>query len=181
MPARRGNVARFAANRGFMVEETPVAGGYSLLISGRPAQPLAALPEKVGERVMLITSDRFGDGPEELGRLLMKNFIITLLDVAETPGPDAVRQYRRIPNHRRVGSQSRPWKSLATGEWRSFPAGSASIFSTAGKSFAPARDQYVYYCREHAAGRFGSTIIGDSQRRGRMARPFLDNINSFLS
>jgi len=44
-----------------------------------------AQSEKKAERVMLIASDRFGDGPEELGRLLMKNFIITLLDVAETP------------------------------------------------------------------------------------------------
>lgn len=34
---------------------------------------------------MLIASDRLGDGPEELGRLLMKNFIITLLDLAELP------------------------------------------------------------------------------------------------
>jgi selenium metabolism protein YedF len=80
----RENVARFAANRGFAVEESPVEGGYSLLISGRPAGTLAS-PEKKGELVMLIASDRLGDGPEELGRLLMKNFIITLLDVAESP------------------------------------------------------------------------------------------------
>jgi len=34
---------------------------------------------------MLIGTDRLGDGPEELGRLLMRNFIITLLDLAELP------------------------------------------------------------------------------------------------
>ena len=34
---------------------------------------------------MLVASDRLGDGPEELGRLLMKNFIITLLDLDEVP------------------------------------------------------------------------------------------------
>ena len=34
---------------------------------------------------MLVGTDRLGEGPEELGRLLMKNFIITLLDVAELP------------------------------------------------------------------------------------------------
>jgi selenium metabolism protein YedF len=67
------------------VEEEAVEGGYALLISGRPAEPLVAQSEKKVERVMLIASDRFGDGPEELGRLLMKNFIITLLDVAEAP------------------------------------------------------------------------------------------------
>ena len=36
-------------------------------------------------RVVMITSDRLGDGPEELGRLLMKNFIHTLLETSELP------------------------------------------------------------------------------------------------
>lgn len=34
---------------------------------------------------MLITSDRLGNGADELGRLLMKNFIITLLDLERLP------------------------------------------------------------------------------------------------
>ncbi|NJD90382.1 MAG: sulfurtransferase-like selenium metabolism protein YedF, partial [Geobacter sp.] len=34
---------------------------------------------------VLISSDRFGDGPDELGRLLMKNFIITLLELPNPP------------------------------------------------------------------------------------------------
>jgi selenium metabolism protein YedF len=33
----------------------------------------------------MITSDRLGDGPEELGRLLMKNFIHTLIETSELP------------------------------------------------------------------------------------------------
>jgi selenium metabolism protein YedF len=33
----------------------------------------------------MITSDRIGDGPEELGRLLMRNFIHTLLETRELP------------------------------------------------------------------------------------------------
>lgn len=81
----RENVARFAVNRGFQVEESAAEDGYVLIISGRPTEALSAQTEKKGERVILIGSDRLGDGPEELGRLLMKNFIITLLDVAETP------------------------------------------------------------------------------------------------
>jgi len=81
----RENVTRFAANRGFQVEETVAEGGYALIISGHPTETLSMKTEKKGERVILIGSDRLGDGPEELGRLLMKNFIITLLDVAETP------------------------------------------------------------------------------------------------
>jgi selenium metabolism protein YedF len=38
-----------------------------------------------GARVLIIGSDRLGDGPEELGRLLMRNFIITLLDLKNLP------------------------------------------------------------------------------------------------
>jgi hypothetical protein len=33
----------------------------------------------------VVGSDRFGDGPEELGRLLMKNFINTLLELPSPP------------------------------------------------------------------------------------------------
>ena len=81
----RENVTRFAANRGYRVEEAATEGGYALAISGSPAEAPSTQPVKRGERVILIGSERLGDGPEELGRLLMKNFIITLLDVAETP------------------------------------------------------------------------------------------------
>jgi selenium metabolism protein YedF len=35
--------------------------------------------------VILVASDRLGDGADELGRLLMKNFIITLLDLERLP------------------------------------------------------------------------------------------------
>ncbi len=80
--APRENVARFAANRGFMVEEASFEGGYSLRISGEPKERKSLLKEK---KVLLITSDRLGDGAEELGRLLMKNFMITLLDADGTP------------------------------------------------------------------------------------------------
>lgn len=81
----RENVARFAANRGFKVEETVAEGGYALIISGHPAETLSTQMVKRGERVILIGSDRLGDGPEELGWLLMKNFLITLLELSETP------------------------------------------------------------------------------------------------
>jgi selenium metabolism protein YedF len=85
--APRENVTRFALNRGFRVEETEVEGGFSLTIS--PAENREATERERGEAggraVMLVTSDRLGDGPEELGRLLMKNFIITLLDVRNPP------------------------------------------------------------------------------------------------
>jgi selenium metabolism protein YedF len=83
--APRENVTRFAVNRGFTVEETPINGAFSLVITGAPQENDAAVMIKAGKTVMLIASDRLGDGPEELGRLLMKNFIITLLDMAAVP------------------------------------------------------------------------------------------------
>jgi selenium metabolism protein YedF len=83
--APRENVTRFALNRGFSVDEAELDGGYAILISGNAGETLAIKRHKDGETVMLIASDRFGDGPEELGRLLMKNFINTLVEVAEAP------------------------------------------------------------------------------------------------
>lgn len=82
--APRENVKRFAEGRGYQVQEEPVEGGFSLTISGARKKQAAAA-ERAGAAVMLIGSDRLGDGPEELGRLLMKNFIITLMDLSELP------------------------------------------------------------------------------------------------
>jgi selenium metabolism protein YedF len=79
------NVTRFAVSRGFTVEETPMDGGYAIMISGSGGKAVSLKGGKAGETVMLVASDRLGDGPGELGQLLMKNFIITLLEVAEVP------------------------------------------------------------------------------------------------
>jgi selenium metabolism protein YedF len=84
--APRENVTRFAQNRGFLVKESAVEGGFALTISGSAAGcPVAEEKPRGGKTVMFFASDRMGEGPEELGRLLMKNFIITLLDLAELP------------------------------------------------------------------------------------------------
>src|SRR6266568_3616699 len=84
--APRENVTRFAQNRGYQVEESAVEGGFALTVSGSAAGfPVDEEKPRGGKTVMFIASDRLGDGPEELGRLLMKNFIITLLDLAELP------------------------------------------------------------------------------------------------
>ncbi len=83
--APRENVARFAASRGFQVEETREGAGYAMLISGVPGQTPSLQQEKRGGSVFLVASDSLGEGSEDLGRLLMKNFIITLLEVTETP------------------------------------------------------------------------------------------------
>jgi selenium metabolism protein YedF len=87
--APRENVSRFARNRGFRVEEERQGEAWALTITaGDTAScdttPAAPVPSE-GERVLLITSDRLGDGPEELGHLLMRNFIHTILETAEFP------------------------------------------------------------------------------------------------
>ena len=81
--AARENVRRFAISRGCSVDET-VEGGWCSMTISRPEQGEVRTGACEGERrptVMLIASDRLGEGSEELGRLLMKNFIITLLDL----------------------------------------------------------------------------------------------------
>jgi selenium metabolism protein YedF len=87
--APRENVGRFARSRGFSVAEEPCDGGYALLIKGDSASavdvPSPSIARANGERVMVISSDRLGNGPDELGLLLMKNFIITLLDLETLP------------------------------------------------------------------------------------------------
>lgn len=86
--APRENVARFARNRGCRVSERQEAGGgWALTIAAGKERATAApaSPPISGERVLLITSNRLGDGPEELGMLLMKNLIHTLLETSELP------------------------------------------------------------------------------------------------
>jgi selenium metabolism protein YedF len=86
--APRENVTRFAQTRGLTVTETPNGTGWSLQVTGKAG--LAVAPQLTpvqasGERVLLITSDRMGEGADELGRLLMRNFLHTLLETAERP------------------------------------------------------------------------------------------------
>ena len=84
--APRENVARFSRNRGRRVTEERDGTGWILTISAA-ADTLLPASDAVsqGSRVVMITSDRLGDGPEELGRLLMKNFVHTLLETGELP------------------------------------------------------------------------------------------------
>lgn len=84
--APRENVARFARNRGCQVAEERDGSGWTLTITAAAdsQQPVTEAVSR-GGRVLMITSDRLGDGPEDLGRLLMKNFIHSLLETGELP------------------------------------------------------------------------------------------------
>jgi selenium metabolism protein YedF len=83
--APRENIKRFAEGRGYTVQEEAVDGGYAFTIFGEETRRVRAAAERSGATVMLVGSDRLGDGPEELGRLLMRNFIMTLVEQSELP------------------------------------------------------------------------------------------------
>jgi selenium metabolism protein YedF len=85
--APRENVSRFAASRGCTVSETPVEGGVALTLTPAPMAPAGAAPApaRTGPTVMLVTADALGADEPKLGKALMKNFIMTLVDQAELP------------------------------------------------------------------------------------------------
>lgn len=88
--APRENVGRFARNRGYQVTEAPDTDGWSLLLTnsatGYETVDGTPVPQSAPEeRVLLITSDILGYGADDLGRLLMKNFLFTLLETGTTP------------------------------------------------------------------------------------------------
>jgi len=83
--APRENVTRFARNRGYQVSEERDASGWILTISAEGGSAQLLADTIMSGKIILISSDRLGDGPEELGRLLMKNFIHTLLEIRDLP------------------------------------------------------------------------------------------------
>lgn len=87
--APRENVTRFAHNRGYQVSENADGATWILTVSPPEAaeqtQQLSASEKAPENIVLLISSQYLGDGPEELGKLLMKNFLFTLLETAKQP------------------------------------------------------------------------------------------------
>lgn len=84
--APRENVTRFARNRGFIVQEEQDNTGWVLKITaGNSSDIGSAAVSQSGKVVFMIASDRLGDGSDELGKLLMKNFIHSLLEASELP------------------------------------------------------------------------------------------------
>lgn len=79
------NVSRFLKNRGYSVVASVSNDGVILNATPPSAYPSESASTLATRPVLLITSDRLGDGPEELGRLLMKNFIISLLEQTKFP------------------------------------------------------------------------------------------------
>lgn len=83
--APRENVTRFAKNKGFWVSEKQDGRSWVLNISANTQRSDITEEKLLTGQLVLVTSNSFGNGPEELGRLLMKNFIHTLLETSELP------------------------------------------------------------------------------------------------
>jgi len=84
--APRENLLRFAAARGCRILEEAFENGWQItLLPPSATQPQSQPGSGSQAAVILIGSDRLGNGPEELGRLLMKNFLITLLELPAPP------------------------------------------------------------------------------------------------
>ncbi|PLX92072.1 MAG: sulfurtransferase-like selenium metabolism protein YedF [Desulfuromonas sp.] len=82
----RENVTRMAASMGYMTLDEIVEGGFSLTLSpgASPAEATEQAPVQ-GKTVIYIDSDQMGQGNEELGRVLMKNYLFTLTELTTLP------------------------------------------------------------------------------------------------
>ncbi|MGM0413752.1 MAG: sulfurtransferase-like selenium metabolism protein YedF [Bacillota bacterium] len=85
------NVARMAVNKGYQVDETKIsADKYELLIYGQNRkEDLEGATEATkispATDVILITAEQLGEGPEELGALLMNGLLKTIADLSNQP------------------------------------------------------------------------------------------------
>jgi len=83
----RENVTRMAASMGYTARDETVEGGFSLTLeagSDVPAEPVATAPAQ-GKTIVYIGSDQMGQGSEELGQVLMKNYLFTLTELTVQP------------------------------------------------------------------------------------------------
>jgi len=82
----RENILRFANSKGFSVQDEESDGFAVITISPNLPSVLSdTINRSAATSAILIASDRFGSGPDELGKLLMKNLVITLLEIPSMP------------------------------------------------------------------------------------------------
>lgn len=81
----RSNVRRLAGKLGYAASDAPAEDGFTLILSPAEAVTAAASAAAAGPTVVLIGSDRMGEGSDELGRVLLRNFLITLAELDQVP------------------------------------------------------------------------------------------------
>jgi selenium metabolism protein YedF len=81
----RENVCRLARSEGYEIRVSETEGGFALALTPGEKPPGAVAPAVRGKTVAFVTSDGMGSGSEELGRLLLKNFLFTLTELERVP------------------------------------------------------------------------------------------------
>lgn len=84
----RQNVSRLALSLGCQVQATANEDGFALEITPGTAPTTETAAPTQGKTVVYVAADVMGAGDDDLGHILMKNFIFTLAEL-ETP-PDAI-------------------------------------------------------------------------------------------
>ena len=94
-PAGRDNVSRLATKMGYQAVAEKVGAGFSLTLTPIAGENEMTTPGQVapiaattGKTVIYCGSDRMGDGDDQFGRVLMINFLTTLLEM--DPLPDII-------------------------------------------------------------------------------------------
>ncbi|WP_020676919.1 sulfurtransferase-like selenium metabolism protein YedF [Geopsychrobacter electrodiphilus] len=84
--AARQNITRLAATSGYSIKEKTNTEFTILTLSpGEMVRETGGRPQASGRTLLVCASNKMGEGDEELGRLLLKNFLITLLETSEIP------------------------------------------------------------------------------------------------
>lgn len=82
----RENVSRLAAHQGYAVRSQDIDGGFALTLKpSAPAAQTVATAPAIGKTVAFIGSDVMGAGSDELGRLLLRNFLFTMSEQDTVP------------------------------------------------------------------------------------------------
>lgn len=79
----RQNLQRLAASLGWKVEESRSAGSPALEFTPTPLASASA--EVSGETVVLVAAATMGSGNDDLGRILLRNFLLTLAELEPPP------------------------------------------------------------------------------------------------
>lgn len=82
----RDNITRLATSLGYQIATEPTSGGFSLQITPGSAPKATGTGAAIsGKSVLFLTADTLGSGNDELGRLLLKNYLFTLTELAAAP------------------------------------------------------------------------------------------------
>jgi len=81
----RENVSRLARSEGYGVRVSETQGGFALSLTPGERPPGVTAPAVRGRTVAFLTADTMGSGSDELGRLLLKNFLFTLAELERVP------------------------------------------------------------------------------------------------